>query len=487
MLHTRHIIHRQSVEVTFDEPGERRGIQDRLAEVYYERILPQLDQLFSEFGTEHDVVTVPKLLIDCGVLHETNWEEELTASICSTVRDELRQYHTAPGGRRWDGEFIHFLQTGSFQWESRKKKPAEYEEQLILDTSLLAELTRTLRTSSDALKRLYHYCSSDFIVRLAKALAKDRIPSTDITYLTFLEQGEITEAVWASAVVSAYHTAYCRPIAGPDPKKHFIAALAEKIWSRLDRVGRASVVEQLIKQVRQAGDTALEASSASGLLANVLPWIANEFPGSAAAIRKQIATGLAPVPEEPITTQNSPPIVNPVDVGPHPDTAHYIANAGLVLAYPFLAPLLQSNGFLGENQQLSPAVRGKAATLFQYLVYESPTLTDESGLPLNKVLAGLQPTTFVDPSLVEPTAQVLHECEVVLEAIITHWEVLRNTTIAGLRETFLQRTGKLTWRTSGWLLQVDASGVDVLLASLPWPIGIIKLPWMDSILHVEWT
>src|SRR5690606_4473121 len=91
------------------------------------------------------------------------------------------------------------------------------------------------------------------------------------------------------------------------------------------------------------------------------------------------------------------------------DTSHYITNAGLVLAYPFIAPLWQSMGFLDDTQQLFPAAKGKAATSLHYLVYESPILTDESELPLNKVLAGIQPTTFVDPSLFEPTAQTHHE------------------------------------------------------------------------------
>src|SRR5690606_16543505 len=115
-------------------------------------------------------------------------------------------------------------------------------------------------------------------------------------------------------------------------------------------------------------------------------------------------------------------------------TSYYITNAGLVLVYPFIASLWQSMGFLDDAQQLFPAAKGKAATVLQYLVYESPAVADESELPLNKLLAGLLPTTFVDPSLFEPTAQVHRELETLLEALITHWEVLGNTTIAGLRE-----------------------------------------------------
>lgn len=490
MRHAPHIIHRQSLAVTFEGPDERPGIQDRLAELYYERILPEMDQLFTELGTE-EAVTIPELSIDCGALHGARWEDELITRICSSIRDELQQYQAAPAVRRWDDEFVYFLQTGNFQWDSRKKRPADYEEQLLLDDAFLATLTHSLQVSGDTLKRLFHYCTTDFIVRLAKAIAKGRLPSADITYRVLRKQGGLTEAVWANAIVTAYYTAYCQPPTGPGPEKRFMMAFTKKAWSKLDGTRRTRFVEQFLKRIGTLTDTEREASLMTGSLTALLPLIENEFPSSAAAIRQHVAAGLreppGPTKEQDISAMATATDVPAGDLQ-RTDTSHYITNAGLVLAYPFIAPLWQSMGFLDDTQQLFPTAKGKAATSLHYLVYESPILTDESELPLNKVLAGIQPTTFVDPSLFEPTAQVHHELETLLKALIDHWGVLRNTTVAGLRETFLQRAGKLTWQQpTGWLLQVDSSGVDVLLAHLPWSIGIIKLPWMDDILRVEWT
>jgi hypothetical protein len=37
------------------------------------------------------------------------------------------------------------------------------------------------------------------------------------------------------------------------------------------------------------------------------------------------------------------------------------------------------------------------------------------------------------------------------------------------------------------MLQVEQKAVDVLLNTLPWGIGVIKLPWMKEILHTEWN
>jgi len=74
-----------------------------------------------------------------------------------------------------------------------------------------------------------------------------------------------------------------------------------------------------------------------------------------------------------------------------------------------------------------------------------------------------------------------------LIAVINHWEVLKNTSADGLREAFLQRRGKLSRVDGGWLMQVEQRAIDVLLNKLPWGISIIKLPWMNEMLFVEWT
>jgi len=55
-----------------------------------------------------------------------------------------------------------------------------------------------------------------------------------------------------------------------------------------------------------------------------------------------------------------------------------------------------------------------------------------------------------------------------------------------LRGSFFVRPGKLSRRGSDDLLQVEARSYDLLLDRLPWGIGLIQLPWMKSILWVEW-
>ena len=73
-----------------------------------------------------------------------------------------------------------------------------------------------------------------------------------------------------------------------------------------------------------------------------------------------------------------------------------------------------------------------------------------------------------------------------LETIIHHWSILKNTSIEGLRTTFLQRVGRLADEDGGWQLHTEAKSYDILIDSLPWSFSIIKFPWMTKPLFTQW-
>lgn len=126
----------------------------------------------------------------------------------------------------------------------------------------------------------------------------------------------------------------------------------------------------------------------------------------------------------------------------------------------------------------------KAAVILEYLVTGKEEFA-EFDFPLNKILCGIAVDEVLQP-IEELPVQIKTECENLLSEVIRHWSILKNTSIDGLRETFLQRNGKVTQVENGWLLNVEQKGVDILLNSLPWGIGTIKLPWAEEKLHVEW-
>lgn len=165
----------------------------------------------------------------------------------------------------------------------------------------------------------------------------------------------------------------------------------------------------------------------------------------------------------------------------------FVQNAGLVLLGQFLPTLFTRLDLLDDGEFRNEEARFKAIHILQYLV-TGDLETYEYELTLNKILCHL-PLHRPVPRWVDLTETDLAEADQLLHEAIRHWSVLRNTSIAGLRETFLQRPGKLSGlETDTWQLKVERKTVDILLDRLPmgWGYSVIRLPWMPKLLFVEW-
>ena len=182
-----------------------------------------------------------------------------------------------------------------------------------------------------------------------------------------------------------------------------------------------------------------------------------------------------PVPEEQ-------PAAAPTAEAPRPPIAAvenlYPGNAGLVLLHPYFA-------YFMDQVACDPAREpGRAAALLHFLVY-SIGQAREWDLPLIKVLLGLDPEDYL---LAEEDVHPADRsaAEELLRGVITHWSVLGNTGIDGLREGFLQRPGVLRRGGHGYHLDVERHAIDVLMDRLPWSISLVKTPWMANPLQVRW-
>lgn len=164
--------------------------------------------------------------------------------------------------------------------------------------------------------------------------------------------------------------------------------------------------------------------------------------------------------------------------------AVYIQNAGMILAHPFLPQLFAITGCLNERKQLLPDKQQKAIQMLHYLA-TGEEADREFNLTFEKYLCGL-PLEAPLPQLTEIDLADKQECDEVLRSIVSFWPVLKNTSPDGLRQLFFHRNGKLDLYKSPHKLYIERKAQDVLLDKLQWNISIVKLPWMDDLLFVEW-
>ena len=163
----------------------------------------------------------------------------------------------------------------------------------------------------------------------------------------------------------------------------------------------------------------------------------------------------------------------------------YVPYAGIVLLNPFLQPFFFELKLINRDHQFkSVAAHTRAVHLLHYLAAgdQNPA---ENQTVLFKYICGYpnQIPLVKDSSL---STGEKDEARDLLTSALRYWTRLKNTSIEGLRETFFQREGRLTFSDTGLHLVVERRPVDVLLDHLPWSISRIKFPWLPVQLNVEW-
>lgn|GEM_PF-891846 len=167
----------------------------------------------------------------------------------------------------------------------------------------------------------------------------------------------------------------------------------------------------------------------------------------------------------------------------------YIANAGLILINPFLPAFFERLDLLSRDENDKPYIDSEPAAsramhLLQYLV-TGQTASPEPLLFLNKIICGLSTGTPVASSI-EPDPKDIEICNGLLEGILENWPALHGTSVDGLRETFMQREGRLNYDDQKWSLVIQRKTLDILKDQIPWNTSVIFHPWMNDPIHTTW-
>ncbi|NOQ72951.1 MAG: hypothetical protein GQ574_13160 [Crocinitomix sp.] len=161
-----------------------------------------------------------------------------------------------------------------------------------------------------------------------------------------------------------------------------------------------------------------------------------------------------------------------------------INNAGLVLASSYINVLFDRLNLIKDGSFVSSETRIKAVHYLQFVV-NGIAQNEEHHLVLNKILAGLHPTSPVT-SGIEISTDEKQLIEGLIQAIIGHWPSIGDTSIDGFRGNWLIRDGVLREEVDRWTLDVEKRAYDILLNKSPFSFGIIKFPWIDKPIHVNW-
>ncbi len=483
-----HIIAKQTFRFRLRNAKGGPDVQSGIARLCNEELPARLNTLFDSISGPQTLIRVPKLDISLSIdTHEplpADLGKRLTAEIGQALLAAMQE--AAPGLDRRQTQLdaiFFYLEHGSSPWWADSvmdKGPAaavrELDERGLL--MLRDRASRLLAASPSPRYRFIQLLAAADIpgplLQHWAALSPETAADIIRLLLSLADENSIGPASARSMLTGIL----LQPLVEADIRPLPLPAKLEAILGAAFRSGLPIDPRRAQELYRDPRRLSQESSGPGELLATIC--------------RRLLETGTGDMPaaEMPPRQDNRPAAAQPADQpepGKQEDTVPAehrirIGNAGLVLIAPYLGAFFKTTGLVQDHVLADPA---RAIALLRCCAF-ADTACLEQELVLEKLLCGLTPAESPGP-LPLLTATETEECEALLTAVIANWSVLKQTSPEGLRQAFLQREGILRHNDSGWQLKVQRQPHDILLDFLPWSYSILKLPWMQDMMFVDWT
>lgn len=527
----RHRILRQVLELEFGPGAGGAELQGSVARVFRERGLPALEALFDQAAGPESFVRLDRLEIDLGPLEGAGWEAAFQQRLTEQMAKRLAECRPAIGnpstGRPNEAsedsgsitwrQWLFFLAHGRLPWWGGKPG-ADWPETLLsrLRADGWPSLRRLLAADRNARRRLVHCAGDTFLATVGAAWTG--LPAIEPVLAGLSPAGLSAEAArrWRGSfwTVLLDWAAEEQPIRdGPALMKNLLeqrdsltvsdrpgeswthpqtngppdATAASERQPALPQPWRQWLEEALITRSAEKNESnarpSLERSSrvpekpeASGLDGEQ-----SSPPGGRGKRPYPVAVGASKSARPAQATRESNTWSSPPSPGENETI--YLEGAGVVILHPFLETLFNDRGWLEQRHFRDERDRQRAMHLLGLLSFGREAVP-EYDLVLAKLLCGLPPEEPLEPR--ELTDEDRQAADTLLRAVLGHWTALRSESPEWLRQQFFLREGTLEPVDFGWRLTVERRAQDVLLARLPWGLGVIRLPWMEGQLHVGW-
>lgn len=474
---SRHLIYKQKVVLQVRNEGDALDLQKKVSDLFKYELSDHLQQMLDDLFPEDTVTRIDSLQVDLGKISTQNFENEFKAAFLESLKENLQASKSEAFTRADErvkssashnlDTFLYFLEHGSLPWYSTKLNIRDWEQQLLKEFSdheykaVLNWLRDKSAVNATVIERLVRQFSSSLAETLLFALNPDLKHEWRQLFDDF---GAVLNYYYKKpeqAVIHIWQAAFRNLLDVSDHAETFELGVLKNCLIYADKDSLGEIREADLQLIRSGLKTSEVLSAYNKVIDD--PALINRVDGEDKRAAKTWDRKSG-------NFDSSEPL--------------YINNSGVVILHPFLQSYFTALHLYGDDGFIDQEYRERAVLLLHYLATGEGEVA-EFDLVLEKILCGLGLEDTL-PVALELTEEEKSESDKLLEAVISYWEPLKNTSVAGLQNTFLQREGRLELKENGWLLTVEQKTVDILLGKLPWGFGTIRLPWMQEILSVDW-
>ncbi|WP_294304344.1 contractile injection system tape measure protein [uncultured Chryseobacterium sp.] len=481
-----HIIQKIFVEITVSNKEKAERIREDISNFLSIDVFPKIEKYIEtlEHQLSGQTLQIPKLELNLDIknsaldteLRDTivqQLKEELSGMAKSVLSQEPEKAEPAEGYLVGSREkkirtFIYFLEHGSMPWWNPDRKGSNFLEPAVfknlISTDIFPKSILPVLSKQQVQDRMIHQLTDLQLEQLCSVVLKNDNPEINlqaeiirsISRLGFRDRMMVwhlvLNAVTEYAALSSHN-------------------LQESLMLSLEKViatGSPQQKECLHKNLKT--------------IIKLFPLIKEK------EIEKKISESLKtyrPTSREYAgssmeTVQQEDRIVQEDAI---PDDGQYVLNAGLILIHPFIKTFFEHCDLLDPKtlQLLDPEL---GAHLLHYIA-TGKTNAPECDMVFEKFLCNI-PVHQPISRHVKLSRKHKIQAKNVIESVQHNWNPMKNSSAALLQNEFFQRPGKLTVTDYDYILTVERKTQDILLDKLAWGIGLVKLPWKEKFMYVNW-
>lgn len=437
----KHLIRKQLIDIQLNPGMDSFSIQQNLSEHYWRYLIPLMEEVFDQFQPIDEAILIDSLSINLGTielkdLDRINQNENLILNIKNQIQSQVnnnefvnknitRKSISIKDFEQW----MFYVKNGFFDWYVSTLNTDWYNhvlEALATDTNLLEVFIEEIKTNPNSLLRLIRQHEIQFLSKLTKILAPD-----------FIEEISLIEKEYN------YNNQLFK-LNSVEFKRGF-----EIFWKEMFQTCIVIRHENIRKESYNPFDNIrfnLQESSSNEII---------EPEYSTADFRENTFTD-----------------------------SLFVDYVGIILIHPFLHSLFKKLDLIHDQTFINLISREKAIYVLYYLL-TGKLNPKEFELVVPKLICGYPIKAAISTDIMLSGGDRA-EADTMLEAVIANWDILKNTSIDGLREGFLIRRGKIDRLDDKIKILVEKGPIDMLLDYLPWSLNIIKLPWLKELIQVDW-
>jgi len=450
----RHQIKRVVFDLQFSDEPTAFGIRKKLETLFHSEFIPVLKTVLDQHAPIGQLYFIPRLEIDLGSVDPKHIETADLAGIL--YRQLVRQFKDVPfkdipsTAALLSGAdtLFHFLHTGTWPCPTVFENVEDLEQEVqalppFEFAKVMAELPINLTHERASLRLVYQFNSIfvDWII--------DQLIQKAKNVFTF-EPSVLSRLKDKLGRVSSFKD-----------KASFIQNLAFALSEK-----STPELEKQLKIYREVFLQEKESQTGLAFVDNAL------FPPPTMRDEKARST----IPDKHVSSE----------FGEEGKAEIFTSYAGVVLLHPFLGPFFRGLNLLNARNRFESVDAQQHAIHVLHFLASGEENPEEPTTCLLKILCGYPLAAPFEKVRTVSYAEK-EEAQALLLAVVGHWSTLKNTSADGFRQEFLQREGKLEILDSGFHLVVEQRSIDVLLSSLSWSYSIIRLPWMERPLQVDWA